>query len=92
MSATPGILSCQTIQPARQYLGMSYKGKVRNGVVVLPPEAKLSEGEEVEVTPLGNPPVDDFTDTLVRISKKVAGLPPDLAAQHDHYLYGTPKR
>ncbi len=28
---------------------MSYKGTVRNGVVVLPPEAKLPDGTEVEV-------------------------------------------
>jgi hypothetical protein len=71
---------------------MSYKGKVQNGVVVLPPDARLPEGEDVEVTPLGKPTADDFTDTLLRISKKVAGLPRDLAEQHDHYLYGTPRR
>ena len=71
---------------------MSYKGKVQNGVLVLPPEAKLPEGEEVEVTPLGKAPTDDFTDTLVSISRKVSGLPRDLAEQHDHHLYGTPKR
>jgi hypothetical protein len=71
---------------------MSYKGKVKNGVVVLPPDARLPEGEDVEVTPLGKPAADDFTDTLVRISKQVSGLPRDLAEQHDHYLYGTPKR
>lgn len=70
-------------------LKMSYKGKVQNGVVVLPPDAKLCEGEDVEVTPLGKPVADDFTDTLIRISKKVAGLPRDLAEQHDHYLYGS---
>jgi hypothetical protein len=71
---------------------MSYKGKVHNGVVVLPPDARLSEGQDVEVTPLGKPPADDFTGMLVRISRKVAGLPRDLAKQHDHQLYGTPKR
>jgi hypothetical protein len=71
---------------------MSYKGKVKNGVVVLPPDARLPEGEDVEVTPLGKPVADDFTDALIRISKQVSGLPRDLAEQHDHYLYGTPKR
>ena len=73
-------------------LTMSYKGQVRNGVVVLPPDVKLSEGDEVEVTPIAKSPADDFTDMLVGISKKVRGLPRDLAQQHDHYLYGTPKR
>ena len=60
--------------------------------MVLPPDAKLAEGEDVEITPLGQPTADDFTDTLISISQKVAGLPRDLAAQHDHYLYGTPKK
>jgi len=71
---------------------MSYRGKIRNGVVVLPPDAKLSEGDVVEVIPVGKSLADDFTDMLIRISKKVRGLPRDLAQQHDHYLYGTPKR
>jgi hypothetical protein len=71
---------------------VSYKGKVKNGVVVLPAEAKLSEGAEVEVTPIAQSQGDDFTEMLVSIAKKVRGLPRDLAEQHDHYLYGTPKR
>ena len=31
---------------------------------------------------------------LLEVAEKypVEGLPPDAAAQHDHYLYGTPKR
>lgn len=31
---------------------VSYKGKVLNGVVVLPPESQPAAGAEVEVTPL----------------------------------------
>ena len=31
---------------------MNYKGTVKNGVVVLPPEVRLADGAEVEVTPL----------------------------------------
>ncbi len=71
---------------------MSYKGKVKNGVVVLPRNAKLANGTEVEVTPVLKPQANDLTDMLVSVAKKVRGLPRDLAAQHDHYLYGTPKR
>ncbi len=71
---------------------MSYIGKVKNGVVVLPREVRLAEGEVVEVTPLGKSVGHDFTDTLIKISKKISGLPRDWAEQHDHYLYGTPKR
>jgi hypothetical protein len=71
---------------------MSYKGKVTNGVVVLPPEVKLTEGEEVEVTPIPRSAEGDFTEMLTGIAKNVEGLPTDLARQHDHYLYGTPKK
>ena len=72
---------------------MSFAGKVQNGVVVLPPEAKLPEGTEVEVTPLATEQqAGDFTDRLVRIAGKVRGLPADLARNHDHYLHGHPKK
>jgi hypothetical protein len=71
---------------------MSFKGKVKNGVVVLPRNANLPDGTEVEVRTVDDPKSDDFTDMLLRIAKKVRGLPRDLAAQHDHYLYGVPKR
>jgi hypothetical protein len=29
---------------------------------------------------------------LLKHAGKAEGLPEDLADQHDHYLYGTPKR
>lgn len=29
---------------------------------------------------------------LIELSRKVKGLPSDLAANHDHYLHGLPKR
>jgi hypothetical protein len=71
---------------------VSYKGKVKNGVVILPRDAKLPNGTEVQVTPVIPEQAVDFTNMLVSLSKKVRGLPRDLAAQHDHYLYGNPKR
>ncbi|MGI8966426.1 MAG: hypothetical protein ACR2H1_10125 [Limisphaerales bacterium] len=71
---------------------MSYKVKVKNGVVIISRNAKLANGTEVEITPVAKKPADDFTDMLVSVAKKVRGLPRDLADQHDHYLYGTPKR
>ena len=79
--------------PANCYLpAVSYKGTVKDGVVVLPRNAKLPNGTEVKITAVAGRQDADFTDMLVRLSKKVRGLPRDLAAQHDHYLYGTPKR
>jgi hypothetical protein len=29
---------------------------------------------------------------LLKIAGTVKNLPPDFAAQHDHYVHGTPKR
>ena len=31
-------------------------------------------------------------EMLLRHAGKAVGLPEDMAAQHDHYLHGTPKR
>lgn len=79
---------------------MIFAGKVSKGVVILPPDARLPEGAEVEVRAMlagesqaalaGS--VADLTDELVRLSARTRDLPPDLAAQHDHYLHGQPKR
>jgi len=72
---------------------MSMTGKVKNGVVVLPSEAKLPDGTEVEVTPLpSGKEAEDFTEELLRISRMTKSLPPDLAENHDHYLHGLPKK
>ncbi len=67
---------------------MSFAGKVQNGVVVLPPEVHLQEGEQVEVIPAPSP-----EEQFVLRETAVAGtLPSDLAANHDYYLHGTKKQ
>ena len=74
---------------------MTYRGKVKNGVVVLAADATLSEGTEVRVEPIdaeeseGRP---EIYERLSRIAGKAKGLPRDLARQHDHYLHGQAKR
>jgi len=70
---------------------VSYKGTVKNGVVILPVDAELSDGTEVEIVVPESAPNEDFTQMLENIAKEVQGLPADLAQHHDHYLYGTPK-
>jgi hypothetical protein len=72
---------------------MTYKGCVRNGVVVLKGRAKLPEGAEVKVTvePAGSDRAS-LSRLLLKYAGKAKGLPRDLARNHDHYLYGTPKR
>ncbi len=93
---------------------MTYRGRVRNGVIVLDEPAALPEGAEVDVTPTrsGNqselPPgtrsdesgsdlEDDasqptWAEVFKDIIGKAEGLPADSSINHDHYLYGTPKK
>ena len=80
---------------------MVYRGTVKNGVVVLDGAAKLEEGQAVSVRPLrrraalssGRPrKIPSLYERLKPLIGAAKGLPSDLAAQHDHYLYGTPKR
>jgi hypothetical protein len=69
---------------------VSYKGTVKNGVVVLPPEAKLPEGTEVQLTvPDSASPEETFAlrETATPFPT-VDGLPDDLAINHDYYLHG----
>lgn len=79
---------------------MVYRGRVKNGVVVLDPPSTLPEGVEVrvEIVPATTegPLLDEQGQTLgqklMKYAGRAVGLSDDAAAQHDHYLYGTPKR
>ncbi len=78
---------------------MQYRGRVKNGVVVLDWPTALPEGAEVRVElvrPSQSPLLDEQGQTLGQKLMKYAGravnLPEDAALNHDHYLYGTPKR
>lgn len=73
---------------------MSYTGTGENGVVKLPPEAHWPDGTKVRVEPL-QPPTDRrrLVDKLRAIAaSRPRDWPADWAAQHDHYIHGTPKR
>jgi hypothetical protein len=71
---------------------MSYKGTVKNGVVVLPPGARLEEGAQVEIIPNELKPEDDsFLAAVVRVARPRPHWPRDYARNLDHYLYGAPK-
>lgn len=76
---------------------MVYRGEVKNGVVVLAKGAELPDGTEVRVEPFardesvaveGPTLAEQFADVI----GTVPDLPSDMAAQHDHYLHGAPKR
>ena len=56
-----------------------------------PPDGskQVSSGQAGEPPRLGKESLGDF---VLRVAGTAAGLPPDLAENHDHYLYGKPKR
>jgi hypothetical protein len=71
---------------------VTYRGTVKNGVVVLPPEAKLPDGAEVEVSPVETVSSDPaFLRELLRLSKD-RDWPADFALNHAHYVKGHPQK
>ncbi|MGA2616100.1 MAG: hypothetical protein ABSF26_00740 [Thermoguttaceae bacterium] len=76
---------------------MVYRGQVKGGVVVFEEGAQLPEGTEVLIQPA--PPAEKspaegrtLAEQFADVIGTVPDLPPDMAAQHDHYLHGAPKR
>ena len=75
-------------------------GKVVNGVVVLDEPGRLEDGTTVRVQPLeenseaGEKDINSLREMLLSHAGVIedSDLPPDLAENLDHYLYGTPKR
>ena len=57
--------------------------------------APLVKTKRVKSGPAGEPPrrgKESLGDFFLRVAGTAQGLPVDLAENHDHYLYGTPKR
>jgi hypothetical protein len=72
---------------------MTYKGTVINGVVVLPPDAHLPEGAEVDVTPRGAAAEEDaFLSLIEKLAKPRPHWPDDYVVNHGHYVSGEPKK
>jgi hypothetical protein len=71
---------------------MTYKGTVINGVVVLPPEAVLPDGAEVEVNIVDQVEGESgFLRELLKLSKE-RDWPDDFALNHSHYMKGHPEK
>ena len=77
---------------------MTYRGHMKNGIVVLDAPADIPEGAEVEVRLVQEPSeaaadqIPSLYDRLKSAVGKAQGLPEDAAHNHDHYLYGLPKK
>lgn len=80
---------------------MVLRGHIKNGTIVLDEPQTLPEGAEVEVSFLPPAPpaevskdreISTLYERLKPFIGKLDGLPPDASINHDHYLYGTPKK
>ena len=69
---------------------MTYKGHIKNGAVVLDEPVQLPEGSQVVVQPAAAP--TSLRDLLGAVAGRGKNLPDDGSVQHDHYIYGSPKR
>ena len=81
---------------------MTFRGKIKNGKVLLENPKGLPDGTEVEVRavkkkksaqtskPKSKP--RSLADRLRPVIGKAKNLPPDMSVNHDHYLYGLPKQ
>jgi hypothetical protein len=73
---------------------MVYRGRVKNGTILLEPGVELPDGAEVriELEASGSSAGGDERDPLFRMLELgvETGIP-DLATNIDHYLYGHPK-
>jgi hypothetical protein len=76
---------------------MELTGRVVNGLVVLDQPGKLKDGTEVRVRPVDREPErkggeGSLSEMLLSFAGTIEGLPEDMARNHDHYLYGVPKK
>jgi hypothetical protein len=71
---------------------MKLEGVVNNGVIVPDDSQALSEGTRVRIEPVNASKKSTFGELFGDLVVNCAELPTDLAAQHDHYRLGTPKR
>lgn len=86
---------------------MELEGVVQNGVIVPDDATALPEGTRVRITPAPaeapkaeTPKTEapkteapkSFGERYAEFRGAIPDLPEDLAAQHEHYRLGTPKR
>lgn len=89
------VLLCEAAAKSYSLL-MSITATVENGIVRLP--AGVPDGTQVEIT-WPDATVDEhpqsagsFFASIRDLIGKADGLPEDFAAEHDHYIHGTPRR
>jgi hypothetical protein len=71
---------------------MEYQGHVAGGVIVLDNGTDLPEGTVVRVEPILTERPATVAERFKNVIGRATGLPEDMAAQHDHYIHGAPKK
>ena len=74
---------------------MTFHGTFKNGVVVPDEKVVLPEGQRVrmDVEPLESPDTESSVwQELLKLSGRINSGHSDASVNHDHYLYGAPKR
>lgn len=69
---------------------MSVTAVVENGAIKLPEGLRVPDGTKVEIT-LPESVQDAAEKWMLQFAGCIDG-PADFAAEHDHYIHGTPKR
>ena len=70
---------------------MIYRGHIQKGVVILDEEVNLPDGTQVRVEPVPGRDRRTLAERFQDVIGAVNDLPSDIAENHDHCLYGTPK-
>lgn len=77
---------------------MSFEGTVVNGTVVPDEPIGLAEGTRVEFTVKSakesepSPTGTTVGQRMMKLAGLIKDMPTDFAAEHDHYIHGTPRR
>ena len=71
---------------------MIYHGHIENGSVVVEGRLDLPDGTEVRIEPMNTNSETTLGQRLLKHAGTAKGLPSDLARNHDHDLYGMPKK
>lgn len=75
---------------------MTFRGKLKDGVVVPDEPINLPDGTEMSIQPVSTGVASDIHPTLAEQFGAIIGivpdLPADMAEQHDHYIHGTPRQ
>lgn len=69
---------------------MKCTGTVRNGAIILDNKAHLTEGSRVEIALIEESTGDPTLIGLLKYAGCIKDMPPNFAAEHDHYIPGTP--